>query len=213
MRSFPNGICTTGRWAFRDGDEPRRVRALQLVQPHPVDRHDLVGRRSRVESSAAPEHDRGDDVSGPGRVVVEQTQHRGGGKFDADFLVQLSKRRIDRILPWVQSTTRKRPLRRMRVEAGRPAAQQECGPAGYVDHAAVEAGLRHRASRYPVVHRRRIDPVLADLRLDEQHRHGRVPLRRVGYDSTVMTGHMVPDPLAQCLVIRDGHHPSLSGAP
>ena len=30
-------------WAFRDGDEPRRVRALQLVQPHPVDRHDLVG--------------------------------------------------------------------------------------------------------------------------------------------------------------------------
>src|ERR1700678_4289704 len=103
-------------WAFRDGDEPRRIRALQLVQPYPVDRHNLVRRRSGIEPSAAPEHHRGDDVSGPGRVVVEQTQHRWGGKFDADLLVQLSKRRIDRILPRVQSTTRKRPLRRMRVE-------------------------------------------------------------------------------------------------
>src|SRR6202042_3957726 len=112
--------------------------------------HPLVGRGLRVESSAAPEHHRGDDVPGPGRVVVEQTQHRFGGEFDADLLVQLSKRRIDRTLPRVQSTTRKRPLRRMRVEAGRPAAQQKCGPAGYVDHAAVEAGLWNRASRYPV---------------------------------------------------------------
>ena len=101
----------------------------------------------------------------------------------------------------------------MRVEARRPAAQQECGPAGYVDHPAVEAGLRHRASRYPVVDRRRIDPVLADLRVDEQHRHGRVPLRRVGDDATVMAGQMVPDLLAQRLVIGDGHHPSLSRWP
>jgi len=61
--------------AFRNGDEPWRIVALELVQPHPVDRHHLVGRWMRIESSAAPDHHRGDDVAGPRRVVVEQAQH------------------------------------------------------------------------------------------------------------------------------------------
>src|SRR5271165_4728254 len=66
-------------WAFRDGDESGRVIALQLMQPDPVDRDDLVGRRPRVEPSAAPDHHRGDDVSGSSRIVVEQAQH---GRID-----------------------------------------------------------------------------------------------------------------------------------
>jgi hypothetical protein len=84
----------------------------------------------------------------------------------------------------------------VRAEARGSAAQQEGGTAGHVDHATVKAGLRHRASREPVVHWRRVNPVLPDLRVDEEHRDGRVPLRRVRHDATVMTRHTVPDLLA-----------------
>jgi hypothetical protein len=40
-----------------------------------------------------------------------------------------------------------------------------------------------------------------------------VPLRRVGYNTTIMTGQMVPNPLAQRVVVGDGHHASLCRRP
>jgi hypothetical protein len=39
-------------WALRDGDEPRRIVALQLVKADAVNRYHLVGRRTRLEPSA-----------------------------------------------------------------------------------------------------------------------------------------------------------------
>ena len=102
------------------------------------------------------------------------------------------KRGVDRGFARVHAAAGQRPLRRVRSEARCSAAQQECGTTGHVDHAAVEAGLRHRASCDPVVHRRRIDPVLTDLGVDQHHRDGRVPLGRVGHDATVVTRQMVP---------------------
>jgi hypothetical protein len=84
----------------------------------------------------------------------------------------------------------------VRPETRGSAAQQESGTAGHIDHATVQAGLGHRASRNPVVHRRRVNSVFPDLRVDEHHCDGCVPLRRVGYNATVVTRQSVPDLLA-----------------
>ena len=82
------------------------------------------------------------------------------------------------------------PLRGMRREPRSPAAQQERGAARDVDHPAVEAGLQQSAPVDPVVDMRRIDPVLTDLGVDEHHRDGRVPLRRVGHDAAVVAARL-----------------------
>ena len=71
MRSLPRRYLHDRTRALGDGDEPRRIVALQLVKAHAVNRHHLVGRRTKLEPSASPDHHRGYDVSGPCRVVVE----------------------------------------------------------------------------------------------------------------------------------------------
>ena len=45
----------------------------------------------------------------------------------------------------------------------------------------------HRPAVDPVVDGRGIDPVFTDLGVDEHHRDGRVPLRRVGHGAAVVT--------------------------
>jgi|GEM_PF-5464857 len=87
-----------------------------------------------------------------------------------------------------------------------PATQKERGTAGDVDHAAVER-VRHRASRDPVIHRRRIDPVLSHFGVDQQHGDGRVTLRRVVDRATVVGGQPVADLLAQRLSERMAYSP------
>ena len=95
MRSFPKGICTTGRGLSGIVMKRGESLALQFVQPDPVDRDHLVGRGTRIEPSAAPDHHRGDHVSRPCRVVVKQPEHIGIGQPDADFFVQFPQRGVD----------------------------------------------------------------------------------------------------------------------
>ena len=72
--------------------------------------------------------------------------------------------------------------------------------------------IGHRPSVDPVVHRRRIDPVLTDLGVDEHHRDGRVPLRRVGDGAAVVTRKMGLDPFAQRVVVGDRHCTTICGS-
>ena len=88
------------------------------------------------------------------------------------------QRCVDRDFPGVQEAAGQRPLRGMRSQVRRPAAQQESGATGYVEHRAVER-LRRRPPGGRVVDGCRIHPVLAGLGVDEDHRDGGVPFRRV----------------------------------
>ncbi len=96
--------------ALRDGDEARRVVALQLVQPHPVDRHHLVRRGPGIELAATPDHHRRDDISRPGRVVVEHPQHRRIRQPDTHLFVKLPQGGVDSGFTRIEAAARQRPL-------------------------------------------------------------------------------------------------------
>ncbi len=74
---------------------------------------------------ATPHHDRRNEITGTGRIVVEQTEDIAELKFKAKLLAEFAQRRLDRGLALVAASARQRPLTAMGPQArGAPGQQQ-----------------------------------------------------------------------------------------
>ncbi len=160
------------------------------MQADAVDRHHLVGCGPQIEPAAAPDDHRGDHVARPGRVVVEQTQHRRLGQRDAHLFVQFAQRRVDGSSPgstrppgsahWAGCDERRDALRHSRNAA--PPETSTMRPSRPASASAGRRSSRRRAPDPPGPLRARSRP--GPLRLRRAASSGRsrrgVRGRRVG---------------------------------
>jgi hypothetical protein len=160
----------------------------QGVQPDAVDGEHFVRGRAEVGVRCAPEDDRADDVARAGRVVVEPAEGVAGREAQAELLVDLAQRGVERGLALVDTSAGQSPLAGVLAQARSAAAQQERRAAGDADHATVE---RTAVARTAVAgHDRHVDVggeqgiavVALGVAVDEHDGHRGVPaaLERVG---------------------------------
>ena len=158
-----------------------------------------------MEAAAAPEHHRRDHVARAGGVVVEQPEDGAVAQRHAQLLVQLAPGSVDGVFALVEPTAGQRPLRRVRVEPGRPAAQHERGVAGHVGHPAVEGAGTFRNDRHLLGGgRRRVDPVLTLGGVDHHDGHGGAPSLVERNRPSLVAGEVGDDPRPQSVVIGEG---------
>ena len=119
--------------------------------------------------------------------------------------MQFAQRGIHDGLAGIEAAAGQCPLRGMRVQPGRPAAQQERGATGDVNHAAVQILVGQRSPADPFVDRGRVDAVFAALGVHQHDGHRGVPLARVVDHPAAMAGQVRPDLRAQGFVVRDRH--------
>ena len=197
-------------WSMKRGESV----ALKLMQANPIRGDHLVGQRDVISSlPAAPHHHRRDDVAGPRRVVVQQAKHG---------LSPTARCRVPRPVP----AARRRPRFRPHLSGLRevPTARREPCNRDALRHkrnAAPPDTSTMRPSRSsgiglpcdPVVDGRRVDPVLADFGVDEHHRDGRVPLRRIGHFTALVARQtfLPRSAIAQRVVVGDGHRSTIGG--
>ena len=67
--------------AFGNAAKVGELRAFENREGHQVDSRYLVRVRHQLTRIAGPEHDRRDDESGAGRVVVEESEHQHAGRL------------------------------------------------------------------------------------------------------------------------------------
>ena len=153
-------------------------------------------------------------IPAPGRAVVPQCfggpyvpatgpRTRAARPIDTDLFVEFARAARRRTRPG-RGARRAMPTVRHAGEPGRPAAQQESGTAGDVDHPAVQR-VGHGPPGDPVLDRCRVHPILAQVRVHPRHRDGDTPLGGVGERAALMAGEVGPDPLPQMFVVADGH--------
>jgi hypothetical protein len=114
--------------AFGDSDEVEGVLALDGVERDPMHGGDFRRIRRYSAVGRCPHHDRRDQIARPGRIVVEQAEHRVERQFEAKLFVQFAQRGLNRRLAGVAPPARQGPLRAMGTQAGRATCQEKRRP-------------------------------------------------------------------------------------
>ena len=89
---------------------------------------DLRRVRRKRGARAHPDHDRRNQIAGPGRVIVEQAQHVALAEVQAEFFMEFAQRRLGLGFVRVAAPARQGPLGRMGAQAGRAPGQEKRRP-------------------------------------------------------------------------------------
>jgi hypothetical protein len=158
--------------ALRDRDEPR-LAVSERVQTDPVHGMYLLRRRPEPRTARRPQHDGRYDVARPRRVVIKPSHHAVGGKLQAQLLVKLPQRGIQRRLTVIQTAPGQGPLAGVTSQPRRSATEQHCCPASNSDHPPVQL-LDPRpdiakTGQAEVLWRQRLDVVYDGIAVYEDH--------------------------------------------